>query len=62
MGWRRIEAKPRWTWNREYWSRRLKMPIPWGRVGKWFTHKHEHAAKTRLEKKFKHDPSSYDNT
>lgn len=62
MGNRRILAKPQWTWNREYWSRRYGTPISWGAVGKWFTHKRERAAKRRDEKKFRADPASFDNT
>jgi hypothetical protein len=40
---------------REYWSRRAHgkgaWDLSWGRIGKWITHRFEHAAKRRLERK-----------
>jgi hypothetical protein len=40
---------------REYWSPRARgkgaWGLSWGRVGKWITHRVEHAAKRRLEQK-----------
>ena len=37
--------------GREYWSRRLAGCWPWGRVGKWMTHKKERAAARREERR-----------
>lgn len=37
--------------NREYWSRRLAGMYPWGRLGKWLTHRRERAEKRRIEHK-----------
>jgi hypothetical protein len=41
--------------GRDYWSRRARgkgaWDLSWGRVGKWITHRFEHAAKRRLERK-----------
>lgn len=41
--------------GREYWSSRARgkgaWGLSWGRVGKWITHRVEHAEKRRLERK-----------
>lgn len=41
--------------GREYWSRRAHgkgaWDLSWGKVGKWITHRVEHARKRRLERK-----------
>lgn len=37
--------------GREYWSARLPGAPPWGRIGKWLTHRRERAAARRLERK-----------
>jgi hypothetical protein len=41
--------------SREYWSPRARgkgaWGLSWGRVGKWITHRVEHAEKRRLERK-----------
>lgn len=36
--------------GREYWSKRLPGAIPWGRVGKWLTHRRERREARRLER------------
>ena len=35
--------------GREYWSRRIGGFLPWGKVGKWMTHKRERAEKRWIE-------------
>lgn len=42
--------------GREYWSRRLPGAYPWGRFGKWLTHRKERAAVRREEKRIASQP------
>ena len=36
--------------GREYWSPRLRGMVPWGRIGKWMTHRRERAEARRIER------------
>ena len=63
MGARQKMKKPAWAQCREYWSPRAgrHTALPWGPIGKWITHKKEHAARRRVEWRLRADPATFDN-
>ncbi len=46
--------------GREYWSRRLRGMVPWGRIGKWLTHRRERAEARRIERAAARDFALHD--
>jgi hypothetical protein len=47
--------------GREYWSPRLSGMVPWGRIGKWLTHRRERAEAKRAERELRRDPDQWEN-
>ena len=47
-------------YGREYWSARLPGAVPWGRIGKWLTHRRERAQAKRIERELLRDPEKSD--